>query len=793
MPGLLTNHHVLANIMPKQMFCARIHVHHIPFPTFQNANSIESCTSEDSDAEESEACHNIPECNLQSFDANINSCNINSSCNAGTDLESSNSHECFNQDLQTESNPVTHQAAIPGDKQDPPYTSRQSSGSVSSSEYGGDGSISSTDTFGVRSKERSVASSGQVYFAMDEEHDEGPVSIPSGSPPSPGSESSEPSDPRSPSSSDHSSESSNDTSDDTSDDGDDAFSLNPPRMFDVLQFHDDCTKKEAMSLILSHAMRHILDYIGVINLFSSMKTMLGRRYFPCTKRKLWRDLNKKSAGLVKRALCGNYGAQKSKDGTDSIHLLFVRIDELHPRLRQSFVLLAAVHIGVHEPNCQMFYKWFVKDANYLSTHGLVWEPDGVLEVKSKFVPTLCIVDAKERCRILNQSQFNGHHSCPFCTHFGVSIPDGPCRFPLPGTEVLTGREGGLFMVPECEPRSEESMRRQLLEANATGEVVQGMKPGLAPVFHLQGFKLCDSCSPDDLYPIYLGVAKFHTSLLISHFNLNEARQLIVTNRMKAVRLPRNISRQKMELSQRAKWKGSQWRTWLLYLAVPCLQNLQGFENIYVAHLELLSHSIYLLSRDITTEEDLETADRYLRGYVELFQHYYGPENMRFNVHMLLHMPEAVARWGNLWSQSRGEERILTEGERRILLDRHGLEIQEVTEFKELSMPHRMTCHPFDGNDDFKCDNSTVYTYSDMFGTIKSFVSYTVRGRDEVGMFVDILDTGDCVGSAHHIIHQDDGESVPSFINVSFVRSVAIKVPVGINVYLTPLANHMEID
>ena len=62
---------------------------------------------------------------------------------------------------------------------------------------------------------------------------------------------------------------------------------------------------------------------------------------------------------------------------------------------------------------------------------------------------------------------------------------------------------------------------------------------------------------------------------------------------------------------------------------------------------LLSKAIFLLSQDSITEEDINEAERCLVDFVTRFQHRYGPENMLFNVHMLLHLPRAVRKWGGL--------------------------------------------------------------------------------------------------------------------------------------------------
>ena len=89
----------------------------------------------------------------------------------------------------------------------------------------------------------------------------------------------------------HDSDPSSPSSPSSSDDDREPFQLNPPGMGDVLQFAEECTKLDAMAAIIAHSMRHKSDYVGTINLFTTLNAIFGRRYFPCTVRKMWRDLN----------------------------------------------------------------------------------------------------------------------------------------------------------------------------------------------------------------------------------------------------------------------------------------------------------------------------------------------------------------------------------------------------------------------------------------------------------------------------------------------------------------------
>ena len=54
------------------------------------------------------------------------------------------------------------------------------------------------------------------------------------------------------------------------------------------------------------------------------------------------------------------------------------------------------------------------------------------------------------------------------------------------------------------------------------------------------------------------------------------------------------------------------------------------------HLSMLSYSLFVLSQDSVSPDDLDVVANYLRRFLLYFERQFGPENMRFNVHMLQH-------------------------------------------------------------------------------------------------------------------------------------------------------------
>lgn len=103
------------------------------------------------------------------------------------------------------------------------------------------------------------------------------------------------------------------------------------------------------------------------------------------------------------------------------------------------------------------------------------------------------------------------------------------------------------------------------------------------------------------------------------------------------------------MKNRRQFKGTEWRNWLLYYSVPCLQGL--FAQKYIKLFELLSHPTFLLSQDIVLPEDRVLAEHLYEQFLIAFQEEFGVEKTRLNMHASLHASKSVRNWGPLFNQS----------------------------------------------------------------------------------------------------------------------------------------------
>lgn len=118
------------------------------------------------------------------------------------------------------------------------------------------------------------------------------------------------------------------------------------------------------------------------------------------------------------------GVKITKGAKLETYLIYIRINELPPNLRQKYLLFAGVWVDTINPIMNIFLKPFVEEANYLSSIGIEWKVDGVYTICSRFIPTCHCVDSKERWKLLNMTQYNGYFGCTLCGILGVSAEKG---------------------------------------------------------------------------------------------------------------------------------------------------------------------------------------------------------------------------------------------------------------------------------------------------------------------------------------------------------------------------------
>jgi hypothetical protein len=97
-----------------------------------------------------------------------------------------------------------------------------------------------------------------------------------------------------------------------------------------------------------------------------------------------------------------------------------------------------------------------------------------------------------------------------------------------------------------------------------------------------------------------------------------------------------VSRVPRTLNELNHWKSSEFRNFFLYWSIPSLQDV--LSNEHFIHFCLLARSIFILSKEVITLQELETADTAL-----LLEKKY----MTLNLHQLVHLTDCVRHTGPL--------------------------------------------------------------------------------------------------------------------------------------------------
>lgn len=159
---------------------------------------------------------------------------------------------------------------------------------------------------------------------------------------------------------------------------------------------------------------------------------------------------------------------KSRNAKVSVYPLYMRINELPPNLRQKFPFLAAIYVGVGDPDMSAFLFPVSLQLNKLSEEDVTCSVQGENRTIRLF-PTLLSLDGKARWQVLNMCSHNSEYGCTMCTIKGVSI-GATMRYPIKDHPD----------VPPFQDRTDAGMREDMLTALNTRNIFRGHK-GLTPL------------------------------------------------------------------------------------------------------------------------------------------------------------------------------------------------------------------------------------------------------------------------------------------------------------------------
>ncbi|CAC5402567.1 unnamed protein product [Mytilus coruscus] len=255
-------------------------------------------------------------------------------------------------------------------------------------------------------------------------------------------------------------------------------------------------------------------------------------------------------------------------------------NELRPQSRfvKKNMVLWGLWQGQGKPKMNTFFFPFVKEMIDLYNIGLTVETSTGQQKVYVIVSTLTM-DLQARAGVFNMTQHNGLYSCIFCEEPGLVVKVGKGH-----TRCFPYREE----KPKC--RSSISIEQNVLSAIEAKKPVYGFF-GRSIIKHLPFIDFHESCTVDYMHGFLLGITKKLLSLWIAgssyqkpYFighNLKDIDKIL-----KSIKVPYLIHRILRKIENNLNhWKASEFRSFLLFYALPCLKDF--LPGNYLEHLLVL--------------------------------------------------------------------------------------------------------------------------------------------------------------------------------------------------------------
>jgi hypothetical protein len=330
---------------------------------------------------------------------------------------------------------------------------------------------------------------------------------------------------------------------------------------------------------------------------------------------------------------------------------FLVITDIHPNVRSKFIILHSIWYAPVKPEMPVYLKGFVESMEQLSSRGFDWvHPVTRITHTSKLFVIASSVDAQARAPMQNINLYNGEYGCSFCLIPGVrkEVGSGSART-YPFRAQLYPRRSTLNMLENA------NELRRINESNDADDVnhVLGVR-GYSCLGLLKYFDTGESFSPDYLHSGLLGVVKRHLLTILDSKNKDREFYIgnfseVIDRRIRGIKPPNIVKRLPRGLNLIKFWKASEFRNWILYYALPCLERY--WPTRYLEHLTLLVFALHTLLKSEINFEEIEKARLAIIEFCRVYSCLYRECDETFNLHILSHYAEKVKLLGPLWSHS----------------------------------------------------------------------------------------------------------------------------------------------
>jgi len=189
-------------------------------------------------------------------------------------------------------------------------------------------------------------------------------------------------------------------------------------------------------------------------------------------------------------------------------------------------------------------------------------------------------------------------------------------------------------------RSDESFRNQNQEQYHKGKSPLELLPK----------NIVNTVPLDYMHNVCLGVMKRLLEFWIKgkkDVRINDENKILISNEIVHLRsyVPSEFCRLPKVLDDLEYWKATELRFFLLYSGLIVLKG--KLNNRFYFHFKLLVSALRILVCDNICQLHNQLAEIFLKEFVSQYSNLYGPHNVSYNVHNLIHLPMFVKIHGPL--------------------------------------------------------------------------------------------------------------------------------------------------
>ncbi len=334
------------------------------------------------------------------------------------------------------------------------------------------------------------------------------------------------------------------------------------------------------------------------------------------------------------------GAQLIKSSTESAWPVWASLADLPPILRSAFkyITLCCLWYGRGKPD------WDKVWTKFLESIGTEFEFDYKDQtVRAKLRVILVVADLPAKASLLCHKKCNGFYGCSLCEVRGEHVL-GAHTYPLEPI-LLRTPESYAECIRQVLDGSKE--KRKSAQKRDPEKFTKGVKGESQLLKVIQGLPL--TAPIDTMHQLFLGVA--NTFLTHCYVRLKLCHRKELDSAISSIKFTKEIKRKLKPLKDNSRYKASEWKTLLFYVAPILLPAFLGSEDMKVYRRNLMR--LVFATRQLY--ESCNKADvcgflleRFCSSVVRKLK---DKKFSGINFHSLRHLAWQVENIGPLWTTS----------------------------------------------------------------------------------------------------------------------------------------------